>query len=79
MKFKVVKKDKKSNMVIDFWDLKKIVKEVLVEYDHKYLNDVIATPTCENLCESIYAKLEKKLNFPFTLKVWEGKDKWVEK
>lgn len=73
------KKDKKTHMVIDFGDLKKIVKEVLAEYDHRSLNDVIETPTCENLCDSIYTKLEKRLNFPFTLKVWEGRDKWIEK
>lgn len=69
----------KSGMVIDFGELRKIVRKVLEGYDHHVLNDIIKQPTCENLCEDIYAKLQKKLDFSFTLRVWEGKDKWVEK
>jgi len=66
-------------MVIDFYELKKIVKEVLKEFDHRALNELMETPTCENLCEAVHAKLRERLNFPFTLRVWEGRDKWVEK
>jgi hypothetical protein len=35
-------------------------------------------PTCENLTEDIRVKLEKKIDMKFTLRVWEGKNKWVE-
>ncbi|MEE8167974.1 MAG: 6-carboxytetrahydropterin synthase QueD [Candidatus Hydrothermarchaeales archaeon] len=71
--------EKKEGIVIDFHELKARVKDVLGEYDHCALNEILEFPSCENLCENIYAKLEKKLEFPFTLRVWEGKGKWVEK
>lgn len=68
-----------DGMVMDFAELRGIVRRVLKEYDHKVLNDIVEYPTCENLCEAIYAKLEKELKFPFTLRIWEGRDKWIEK
>lgn len=67
-----------GNMVMDFMKLKKIVREVLGEFDHRVLNDIIDVPTCENLAEAIRARLEARIDMPFTLKVWEGKNKWVE-
>lgn len=67
-----------DGMVIDFVELKRIVRDVLKEYDHKLLNDIIKVPTCENLAEDIRGKLEKQIDLPFTLRVWEGKNKWVE-
>lgn len=74
-----VEGEKKDGIVIDFHDLRAIVREVLREYDHHPLNELMDFPSCENLCESIYAKLEETLEFPFTLRVWEGRNKWVEK
>lgn len=68
----------KGDMVIDFVELKKILRDVLKEYDHRVLNDIIDVPTCENLTEAIRKKLEKRIDMPFTLRVWEGKNKWVE-
>ena len=67
-----------GGMVIDFTELKKILGDVLKEYDHRVLNDIIDIPTCENLTEDIRKKLEKKIDMPFALRVWEGKNKWVE-
>lgn len=75
----VVEGRKNRGMVIDFYELKKSLREVLNEYDHVSLNEAMENPTCENLCEAIHAKLKKKLKFSFTLRVWEGVDKWVEK
>jgi 6-pyruvoyltetrahydropterin/6-carboxytetrahydropterin synthase len=69
----------KDGMVMDFGELRKVVKKILKEYDHRVLNDLMEKPTCENLCEAIYSKLEKEIKFPFTLRVWEGRGKWVEK
>ncbi len=69
---------KEKGMLIDFRDLKKIVREVLKEYDHCTLNELMEYPTCENLCESIHSKLKDKLEFSFTLRVWEGMNKWAE-
>jgi len=74
----VVGVKKADGMVIDFIELKRIVREVLKEYDHKLLNNIIKVPTCENLTEEIRKKLEKRIDMPFTLRVWEGKNKWVE-
>jgi 6-pyruvoyltetrahydropterin/6-carboxytetrahydropterin synthase len=68
----------KGDMVMDFMELKKILKDVLKDYDHRVLNDIIDVPTCENLTEDIRAKLEAKIDMPFVLRVWEGKNKWVE-
>lgn len=75
----IIEGEKKKGIVIDFHELRALVREVLDEYDHRSLNDLLSFPSCENLCESIYAKLREKLPFPFTLRVWEGMDKWVEK
>ncbi len=71
-------KKMEGDMVIDFLDLKKIVRDVLEAYDHKLLNDILTIPTCENLAEDIRKSLEKRIEMPFRLKVWEGKNKWVE-
>lgn len=70
--------EKKGGIVIDFHDLRRQVREVLKEYDHRSLNEILEFPSCENLCESIHAKLKEKLEFPFILRVWEGRNKWVE-
>jgi len=51
---------------IDFRDLKKIVKEVLVSMDHSNLNELKAfqemNPTSENIAKYIYKGVGKKLN-----------------
>ena len=68
----------KNGMVMDFYNIKMIVKEVLKEYDHRLLNDIIENPSVENMCEQIHKKLSKQLKFPLTLKIWEGNGKWCE-
>ena len=67
-----------SGMVIDFGELKKSVKAGLAFFDHKTLNDCIEFPSAENICEAVKNKLSEYIAFPFTLRVWEGKGKWVE-
>jgi|TARA_B100000959_G_C14710312_1_gene512611 6-pyruvoyltetrahydropterin/6-carboxytetrahydropterin synthase len=74
-----VEGENNDGMVIDFYELKKILKNVLKMYDHQPLNEIIEFPSCENLCEDIYTKLEDKLELPFNIRVWEGQDKWTEK
>lgn len=62
---------KKNGMVIDFLDLKKIVKEkVLTKLDHVYLNEVVGQPTAENLAIWIWDQLEKDLPL-YEIKLWE--------
>ena len=53
-------------------------RSVLAEYDHRSLNDFLEYPSVENICELISSKLKQKLQFPFTLRVWEGHGKWAE-
>jgi len=68
-------------MVIDFADLKRMLKEIIDKLDHKLINDLIENPTCENICIWIFNELKSKL--PKDLRVvrvrlYEGKDKWTE-
>lgn len=74
----VIEGEKRSGMIIDFSELRKSVKTALSFFDHKTLNDIIAYPSVENICESIKGKLGEHIPFPFTLRVWEGHGKWVE-
>jgi 6-pyruvoyltetrahydropterin/6-carboxytetrahydropterin synthase len=75
----IVEGEKKgAGMVIDFYDLKKILKKVLSEYDHRCLNDVVEYPSVENICESVYGRLQGEIDMPFMLRMWEGKGKWCE-
>ncbi len=69
---------KESGMVIDFYNLKTIIKDVLKEYDHTMLNDILQYPSAENICEDIHAKLLTRLEFPLSVKIWEGHGKWCE-
>ena len=69
---------KESGMVMDFYDMKSILRRVLSEYDHRCLNDIVEYPSVENICESVYNKLRDKIDMPFTLRIWEGRGKWCE-
>lgn len=52
-------------MVMDFREVKKVLKEVLARFDHKYLNEVAPfdsrNPTTENLCRYMAEELQKRL------------------
>jgi 6-pyruvoyltetrahydropterin/6-carboxytetrahydropterin synthase len=76
----VVEGDVKSDgLVMDFQRIKRIVEsEVIEKLDHKNLNDIISNPTAENIIEWIHDHLRGKLPL-YSLKLWEGVDKWVEK
>jgi 6-pyruvoyltetrahydropterin/6-carboxytetrahydropterin synthase len=52
-----------SGWVMDFSDIKKIVKPVIKELDHYYLNDIagLENPTSENLASWIWDKLNPLL------------------
>lgn len=74
----IIEGENKTGMIIDFADLKKCLRDTLSLYDHKSLNDFLDYPSVENICEMIKQKLGERLQFPFTLRVWEGEGKWVE-
>ena len=54
----------KIGMVVDFGMLKKMLNDVLCEFDHKYLNEVDRfkkeNPTSENIAKYVYDSLAKK-------------------
>jgi 6-pyruvoyltetrahydropterin/6-carboxytetrahydropterin synthase len=76
----VVEGEIKNGMVIDFADLKGVLKEVISELDHRLLNDLIENPTCENICLWILRGLEDRLTGVRIVRVrlYEGRDKWAE-
>ncbi|MCX6695772.1 MAG: 6-carboxytetrahydropterin synthase QueD [Candidatus Altiarchaeota archaeon] len=80
-KLEVVIEDniKKDGMVLDFRKMKGIVeKSVLEKLDHQDLNKILKNPTAENIVEWIWKALEKKIPL-YSVRLWEGEGKWVEK
>lgn len=53
---------------IDFYDIDKALKQIMVEMDHRNLNDLPAfkdrNPTSENLARYVYRELSGKLDAP---------------
>ncbi len=68
----------KNGMVADFDTLKTSLKEILKQFDHVNLNEIIAYPSCENICLEVHKKLRVRFNQPIGIKVWEGDGKWAE-
>ena len=71
-----------KGMVMDFSDLKKIVKEKAInKLDHKYLNDIISNPTAELLVieirEMIYNEIEKHCCL-IKIRLWESSTSYAE-
>ena len=74
-----------AGMVIDFKRLNAIVQEILDDYDHHCLNDIIENPTAENICHNLAIwlklRLSEKSNLDISLKsikVWETEDSWAQ-
>jgi 6-pyruvoyltetrahydropterin/6-carboxytetrahydropterin synthase len=67
-----------GGMVVDFGELRRRAREVFEEYDHRYWNDVLELPTVENICELLVRRLAPVVGFKFSLRVWEGQEKWAE-
>ena len=75
----------KCGMIIDFKDLKEIVKETVIDkYDHSYLNDFFPNPTAEIMVLDIAreinkALLEKDLDIQLeSCKLWETTTSYAE-
>jgi 6-pyruvoyltetrahydropterin/6-carboxytetrahydropterin synthase len=61
-----------TGMVIDFDDLSRIVRGAVIEpLDHRYLNDVIANPTSEEIIVWIWQHLAPVLPGLAELTLWE--------
>jgi 6-pyruvoyltetrahydropterin/6-carboxytetrahydropterin synthase len=66
-----------NGIIIDFYELKKIVSEkVLEKLDHSNLNDIIDNPTAENIVIWIWEQLRDSLNLS-ELKLWETDTSFV--
>jgi 6-pyruvoyltetrahydropterin/6-carboxytetrahydropterin synthase len=74
----VVEGEVKEGMVLDFADLKGRVRVVLARYDHRHLNDFMDLPTVESICERLATEVAERVPIPFSLRVYEGHDKWAE-
>jgi len=70
-----------DGFVMDFYRLKKILVAALQELDHSCLNELLSNPTAERIAEWICHRLNRELvGSPIrlvSLKLWEGKNKWV--
>jgi len=70
-----------DGFVLDFYQLKKLLKASLADLDHSCLNQAIPNPTAERIALLISERLEKELEERHlglvSLKLWEGKNKWV--
>ena len=73
--------DEDTGFLMDFYDLKRILKTVLSDLDHRDLNEILANPTAETIAEHIKGLLELNLQDEkadlVSVKLWEGKNKWV--
>jgi len=67
-----------GGMVIDFRALRDQAREVLARYDHCVLNEVLEFPSCENLASAIFRELKARQPLLFSVRVWEGSNKWAE-
>ena len=67
-------------ILVDFRDVKRIVKKWTAGLDHHYLNEVLGStnPTTENIAKYLFQKLEKEVNLETIklskVRVWEAKD-----
>jgi 6-pyruvoyltetrahydropterin/6-carboxytetrahydropterin synthase len=66
----------KDGMAVDFKEAKSILKAVLEEFDHSYLNETGVfkniNPTSENMAKLIYDSLKKKDKHIYSVSVWEN-------
>lgn len=66
----------KSGMAVDFKEAKKMLKDVLEEFDHSYLNETgifkKVNPTSENMAKYIYDRLAKQDSHISSVSVWEN-------
>lgn len=71
-----------EGMIYDFVELKKVVKErVIDKFDHAYLNDIIEQPTAENIAiyvwNQLYDVLKRDNCRLYEVEVWETKTSGV--
>ncbi len=71
-----------SGVVLDFAEIKKVIRELLSELDHRYLNDIEFfkehNPSSENIARYLFDKLAERLNggslWIHSVSAWESPD-----
>ncbi len=64
-----------TGMVVDFDDLARVVQlRAIDDLDHRYLNDTIPNPTCEQIVAWVWRRLEPHLPGLAELTLWETAD-----
>ena len=72
--------DHKTGMVVDF----KGIKDIIDEFDHAYLNDILLNPTAENIAVMIRDIIledmtcRRATGYPIRVRLWESGDSYVE-
>ena len=61
------------NWVMDFSDIKSVVKPIVDQLDHYYLNEIpgLENPTSERVCEWIWEKLQPNLPNLYSIEIKE--------
>jgi len=73
----------KNDMLIDFREVKKMVKDWVDKLDHQYLNEVLKgkNPTTENLAKYLFEGLKRTINSEgiklSRVSVGESNDTWI--
>jgi len=69
-----------DGIIIDFREVKRRFRSILDKFDHKNLNDILDNPTAEMLCKEIFSMAKESFSEVrvISVRVWEGRDKWVE-
>lgn len=75
--------DPYAGMIMDFGDLKNIVKPIIDTLDHKMLNEVLPEkylpPTCEHITNWLYQKIDAEIpGGVVRVKVTETPSSWAE-
>ena len=72
----------KHGMVVNFTDVKKIVKKKLIDkFDHYYLNTLMPKgqlSTAENIAKLFYGEIKKSFPQVQKVRIWETSDSWAE-
>lgn len=65
---------------VDFFDLDDLMKPILSQIDHQYLNEVpgLENPTAEYIADWILKQLNKKHAIYFSVCVWENDECWAQ-
>lgn len=68
----------RNGMVMDFFDLKKMLREILEKLDHTFINEIITNPTSENIALFVFNELRTRGLNVLRVRVAENVDKWAE-